>query len=71
MAQCECLQGCPFFNDKMKDNDGLANIYKKKYCLTDNLACARFMVLKKKGKSAVPESLYPNMVDKAQKINAA
>jgi len=71
MAQCECLQGCPFFNDKMKDSDGLANMYKKKYCLADNSVCARYMIFKKMGKAAVPETLYPNMVDKARQIIGA
>ena len=61
MPQCECLPGCPFFNDKMPDTSGLGAIYKRKYCLDDNDACARHMVLKALGKPAVPPTLYPNM----------
>ncbi len=68
MADCECLRGCPFFNDKMKPQEGLGAIIKRKYCLGDNSKCARFMVFKKMGKPAVPDDLYPNMVDRAQKI---
>jgi len=71
MAECECLKGCPFFNDKMPDNDGLGAIIKKKYCLGDNTGCARYMVFKKLGKPAVPANLYPNMADQAKGIIAA
>ena len=68
MAQCECLPGCPFFNDKMPDSTGLGKIYKDKYCLGDNANCARHMVMKALGKPAVPANLYPNMRDVAQNL---
>ena len=68
MAECECLEGCPFFNDHMKDLEGMANIYKRKYCLGDNTECARHMVFLTLGKEAVPSDLYPNMRDRARKI---
>ena len=68
MGNCECLAGCPFFNDKMKDNEGLGKIYKNNYCLTDNSKCARYMIFKKLGKPHVPADLYPNMLDRAQTI---
>ena len=70
MADCECLNGCLFFNDKMKDTEGMGAIYKKKYCLGDNSQCARYMVFKALGKPKVPSNLYPNMVDQAKKIIA-
>jgi len=70
MAQCECLQGCPFFNDKMKDTEGLGALYKEKYCLGNNADCARYMVFQKLGKPAVPHNLYPNMYDRAKEILA-
>lgn len=68
MADCECLGGCPFFNGKMKDSDGLASIFKNKYCLGDNKSCARYMVFKKLGKPSVPPNLYPNMKEQAMQI---
>lgn len=68
MAKCECLAGCPFFNNKMKETEGLGALYKEKYCLGDNSKCARYMIFKKLGKPAVPENLYPNMIDRANKI---
>ncbi len=71
MANCECLLGCPFFNDKMSDSAGIGAIYKKKYCQGDSAQCARYMVFKVRGKVGVPADLYPNMVDRAKKILAS
>ena len=71
MAECECLAGCPFYNDKMDASQGLGAMYKKTYCLGDNTNCARHMIFKKLGKEMVPAKLYPNGVDQAKKILAA
>lgn len=68
MADCECLGGCIFFNDKMGEKKALTEIYKKNYCRGDNSTCARYMVFKKLGKAAVPPTLFPNMVDKAKQL---
>lgn len=68
MAKCECLSGCLFFNDKMKDSEGLGKIYKQKYCLGDNTKCARYLVYKKLGKARVPNNLYPNMLAQAEQL---
>lgn len=68
MADCECIAGCLFFNDKMKDKQGMGGIYKKKYCLGDKLQCARYMVFKKLGKPSVPANLYPNQLERAKEI---
>jgi hypothetical protein len=70
VAECECMAGCPFFNDKMSDNAGLGAIYKHKYCLGDNTNCARYQVKVALGKAKVPPTLYPNMWDKAKDIIA-
>ena len=70
MAECECKPGCPFFNGKMSDQDGLGSIFKKQYCLSNNSECARYMVFKKLGKAAVPANLYPNKKDRALEILA-
>jgi hypothetical protein len=68
MADCELLQMCPFFSDRMKITDGLGALYKQRYCVGDNSACARYMVFSKLGQQAVPETLYPNMTKRAQEI---
>ena len=66
MADCECLGGCPFFNDRMQNMPGLSNVYKRNYCRTDSSKCARFVVFKALGKEAVPGDLFPNQIEEAQ-----
>ncbi len=68
MAECECLKGCLFFNDKMKKMKGVGTIYKQNYCKGDNSKCARYMVFKALGKTGVPANLYPNQYDEANEI---
>lgn len=70
MADCELLQGCLFFNDKMSIEEGIGAMYKKNYCQGDNSKCARYIVAKKLGREKVPADLYPNMVDKANELVA-
>jgi hypothetical protein len=68
MADCECLPGCPFFNDKMAEKPATASIMKKKYCLGDNSGCARYMIFKGIGKEYVPSDLFPSQHERIQKI---
>ena len=71
MADCECLPTCIFFNDKMTNKPGTADMFKKKYCLGDNTDCARHIVMKKLGKPKVPADLFPNQKDAAERLIAA
>ena len=50
MADCELLEGCMFFNDKMANMPVTAEIYKNQYYRENNIECARFMVLKALGR---------------------
>ncbi|MBN1648272.1 MAG: hypothetical protein JW874_09580 [Spirochaetales bacterium] len=68
MADCECLPGCPFFNDRMGSKPATADLYKMQYCKSDFETCARYMVFKALGKPAVPGDLYPNQKDRATEI---
>ena len=68
MASCECLAGCPFFNDKMEMMPAMSNMYKKNFCLSDYSDCARFMVFKTLGKPSVPVDLFPNQKERAEQI---
>lgn len=68
MADCECLEGCLFFNDKMEKMPAMSEMYKRNYCKGDFNGCARYMVFKALGKPAVPDSLYPNQKEKALEI---
>lgn len=65
---CEKLQACPFYNDKMPMDKGLGAIYKKKYCKGNHLNCARFAVFEALGPEYVPVNLYPNMINVANNI---
>lgn len=70
MADCECLPTCLFFNDKMTNKPGTADMFKKKYCLGDNTDCARHIVLVKLGKAKVPADLFPNQKNVAAQLIA-
>jgi hypothetical protein len=70
MSNCECLAGCPFFNDVMTDMPSTAERLKKKYCLGDNTSCARYMVFKALGKEHVPSTLFPMQKDRAVELIA-
>ena len=69
MEKCECIAVCPFFNDKMKEKPGMAEMYKKKYCLGEHKnECARYIVRGAIGKENVPIDLYPNQHESAKQI---
>lgn len=70
MADCECLAGCVFFNDKMQNMPAATNLLKKRLCRGDNTKCARHMVLVARGRANVPADLSPNQVDRAESIIA-
>jgi hypothetical protein len=65
---CEKLSACPFYNDKMPIDQGLGKLIKKKYCENDKTKCARYYVSTTVGKEHVPQNLYPNMYEEAEKI---
>jgi len=71
MADCECLPGCVFFNDKMQNMPAAANLLKKRLCRGDNAKCARHMVLSALGRAKVPPDLSPNQVDRATELIAS
>ena len=69
MAECECLQGCPFFNSQIallvpQETERA----KQDYCLGDNKYCARYMILKTVGKAYIPNDLVPTQLGLASKI---
>jgi hypothetical protein len=68
MADCVCLPTCIFFNDKMAAMPVASDMMKKKFCHSENAACARYMVFSTLGKPHVPSDLYPNQADKAKAI---
>lgn len=68
MADCELLAKCLFFNDKMANKPGTADMMKKKYCQGNNAECARFVVCKALGREKVPGDLFPIQMDRAREL---
>lgn len=54
--------------DKMQKMPSTADVYKKRYCLGDKTACARYMVKMEAGKENVPSDLFPNQVKRTREI---
>jgi hypothetical protein len=68
MSDCECLAGCAFFNDQMAEMPATASLLKTLYCRGDSTECARHVVFKALGKSAVPTDLYPSELERAHSL---
>ena len=68
MTDCDCLEGCPFFNDRMANMPVMAEMYKKNYCKSNFEDCARHMVKNALGNSLVPEDLFPSQQEKAREV---
>lgn len=70
MAACEFIEKCPFFNDKLDNKPVEIEEFKNKYCKTNNLNCARYMVANAIGKEKMPPNLYPHEKDVAYMVIA-
>jgi hypothetical protein len=70
MSECELLEKCPFFNDKMAKMPFAANSLKQIYCKSNYSICARYMIAKSYGREYVPIDLFPNHERRAEEIIA-
>lgn len=70
MQECELMDSCPFFNDQLKDDDEQIGIMKEKYCQSNNLNCARYMIFMALGRESVPKDLFPHQKEAAYVIIA-
>lgn len=70
MPDCPSLSDCPFYNDLMPKRPAATEMLKSTLCRTNNSQCARWMVGKKLGKSAVPADLYPQQDERARGLVA-
>ena len=68
MSECPLINKCPFFDYRLESKPAIANLYKSKYCKSDNSKCARWIVATELGKESVPPSLYPNQHDLAEQL---
>jgi hypothetical protein len=68
MADCEAIPRCLFFNDHMASMPTAAALVKERYCRGEFGLCARYMVRAALGAAAVPETLFPNQTDLAERL---
>lgn len=67
MAPCEMIEKCIFFNDKMANKPGTAEMMNK-YCKGNFAECARYRVCKSLGREKVPGDLFPSQMDRAETL---
>jgi hypothetical protein len=70
MGECEFIEFCPFFNDKLENKPDKIEEMKEKYCKSNNLNCARYMVANALGKEFMPPELFPHEKQRAYLVIA-
>lgn len=68
MLDCECLENCPFFNDKMANKPASSELMKHQYCHGHFEECARYRIYKSRGSAAVPSDLFPGESSRANQL---
>jgi len=68
MEECEFIIKCPFFNGGISMPEEKAEETKTKYCKSNSLHCARYMVANAISKETVPGDLLPYEKDRAYMI---
>ena len=59
MADCEFLEKCLFFNDKLENMPKATDMMKKMYCKWHYTKCARYKIAITMGRSAIPDDMFP------------
>jgi hypothetical protein len=68
---CSKLETCVYFKQEhMQQLEGLASLYRGRYCESDHEKCARHRVLSVLGETAVPADMRPNDHSQAQQMVA-
>ena len=70
MGDCEYVQGCLFFTDKLESMPSVSELLKNEYCRGRFRECARYQVLKAVGRERVPPDLFPQQGDRVAAIVA-
>lgn len=69
MITCELQEECLFFHNKIPVMPSTSHALKAKYCREGACsACARYIVYKKLGKENIPETLFPNQLEKVREL---
>lgn len=66
MSQCEKMEKCQFFNDRMDDMPPTSQALKELFCMADKKGCARYAV--STSGHSVPPDLFPDMMERALTI---
>ncbi len=66
MPECEKLERCPFFHDKLAGMPAVADLMKQQFCLTDKSDCARYLL--SSAGYPVPCDLFPNDKERALSV---
>ena len=68
MSDCEILDSCPFFNDRMEAMPATSGWLKSHYCRDCFKECARYKVYKALGRPQVPLDLFPTQLARANAL---
>jgi len=68
MCNCEILETCIFFNDRMEAMPATSGWLKAHYCRDRFEECARYQVYKALGRPLVPSDLFPTQTSRAQAL---
>ena len=68
MQECELINTCPFYNGQLKGDEEQINNLKEKYCKSNNLNCARYMIFNALGREHMPDGLFPHQKEKAYEL---
>ena len=66
MNECEKLDKCLFFSDRLPNMPSVAGLLKQTYCLGDKTKCARYQV--SAAGIPVPMDLFPNDAGRVRKL---
>lgn len=69
MRECDKQAFCPFYNDTLPYMPVMSGIFKRRYCKSDYIDCARYMVSIAKGREAVPPDLLPHQLERVQQLS--
>jgi len=65
---CEYFPDCPFFKSQLAQWPAVAKMYQTNYCHSSVLKCARYLVRRFCGPEVVPDNLFPNDAQGAERI---
>lgn len=68
MSECAYSNTCRFFEERMANMPGMAQMLRGRYCEANSAECARHIVASEFGIQEVPSDLFPNQAEVAELI---